>query len=486
MFTSLRFILIILQVGGFVLVNNANPVTNFDASRVSSLSASGQSYGDISAQNSSPSSSSSPNGRILSQPSTADKDSITYPDDIIRDSYGNIVTPYSTLAEDVVSTPRPSNVGLLTDVNKDHGQHLQFVIPSYSDGITEIQGPYKPHKPSSINAAITPPIQTLLPPLSNGNYNYPSLDSHNVPADNSYQNEIGGSFPSSAQSFNTAPAPTGPTAITTNGHVGNVDDSPSKFSPNFQVPFNPTPAGSNQPIETTTFNQQTSIGSQTHNRPSSLTHGSSDFSAIHVSSPDVNAPSSTFTFSNTKPLKDTQFVNQVPINIQVNNEKYTGGFGGAPGILGEQKVPGYAVKPSVNKPTSIAPQISSDPGVNSIHAHQPISTPNQGPQNDLPNVLQPPLLPNQNGQVHLSQSKPDNNNQGGSISQPNTNHGSFQFGTSFSSNPTIGPQVNNNGKYTGGFGGAPGILSPFDNVKTGKNIVTDSSATSNSDPKRKY
>lgn len=468
------------------------------ASRVTSLSAAGRSYGEPSGQNQATNPSPSPNGRILSQPNTSDKDAITYPDDIIRDSYGNIVTPYTTLAEDTASlhtSPKPSNVGPLTDVSKDNGQQLQFVIPSYSDGITELQGPYKP---SLVNSAIAPPLQTLLPPLSSGNYNYPSLDTHKISADNSYQNEIGGSFSSSSQSIN--PVPTGPTAITTNGHIGNTNNSPGAYNPNLQVPFN-SPV-----IQPTAYDQQTgpSIQSQTQpifgtspslsfskpsftsipNNPQANSvapaQGSSDFSTIHVSSPELNAPSSSFAFSNTKPLTDTQFVNQIPINIQVDNGKYTGGFGGAPGILGEQKQQGYAVKPSVNKPAFAAspPQVNNDhPGLNSVHVNSPLNSPTRGTQNALSNPPQQAILPNQNFQGNLAPAKPDNINQSGAFGQPNTNHGSFQFGTAISSNPNS--QISNNGKYTGGFGGPPGIFAPFDNIKTGKNIATDNSPTSN-------
>lgn len=400
------------------------------------------------------------------------------------------MTPYTTLVEDAASShassPKPLNVGVLTDVSKDNGQHLQFVIPSYSDGITELQGPYKPNH----NTAIAPPLQTLLPPLSSGNYNYPSLDNHKISPDNSYQNEVGGSFTSSAQSINP-PAPTGPTAITTNGHIGSANNSPNIYTPNLQVPFSSPTAVANQP---TSYDSQNGLSSPSQtqtisgasstsfiSKPSfatipnnSPTQGTSDFSVIRVTSPETNAPSSSFTFSNTKPLKDTQFVNQAPINIQVDNGKYTGGFGGAAGILGEQKVPGYAVKPSVNKPTlsTGTSQVNNDhPGLNSVHAHSPLD--NQGTQNDVSNTS--PALPNQYFQGSLTPPKP---NQSGSFGQSNTNHGSFQFGTAFAPNPTLNPQINNNGKYTGGFGGPPGIYSPFDNVKTGKNIATDNKPTS--------
>lgn len=448
-------------------------------SRVTSLSAAGRSYGETSSQNQA---SQSANGRILSQPSSSpDKDAITYPDDIFRDSYGNIVTPYTTLVEDTAayqtSSAKPSNVGVFTDVNKDNGQHLQFVIPSYSDGITELQGPYKP---SSANAAIVPPFQSLLPPLSSGNFNYPNLDTHKIQADNSYQNEISGSFPSSSQSIN--PVPTGPTVITTNGHIGSVNSSPSIYTPNLQVPISSPSAVANQPIQPTKYDQQNQPNSGTSTiftKPGFVSvpntpivngvQGSSDFSAIHVSSSESNAPISSFPLSNTKPLKDTQYVNQIPINIQVDSGKYTGGFGGAPGVLGEQKVAGYAVKPTASKPIlseSISPVSNDHPELNSVHTHSSVNSPNHGTPNALQNPPHQVVLPNPN--LQAPSTRPNN-----------VNHGSFQFGTAISSNPTPHSQVSNNGKYTNGFGGPPGILSPYDNIKTAKNVGTANIPTSN-------
>lgn len=423
----------------------------FTASRISTLSASGRSYGETSET--------SANGRILSQSSIPDKDAITYPDDIIRDSYGNIVTPYTSLLDDTASvrtsTSTPVSIGHLTDVNKDNGQQLQFAIPSYSDGITELQGPYKPSL-------------TLLPPLSSGNYNYPSLDTHKTStssapsADNSYQNEVGGSFSSSAQSVK--PVPTGPTAVTTNGHIGaNNNYSPAIPSLNLEVPSQFPSAIPNQPKIPTSSSSYSNFPNVPSPNKAPASQGSSDFSAIHVSPSDNNAPTSSFSFTNTKPLKDTQFVNQQPIKIQVDTGKYTGGFGGAPGILGEQKVPGYAVKPTVSKP-SFTVQVNNDhPGFNSVHSQSP-----------------PSATPNHNYfQSSVTTAKPNNVHQSGAYGQSNTNHGSFQFGTSFSQHPTTSSPVNNNGKYTGGFGGPPGIYSPYDNVKAGKSVAADSKPTSN-------
>lgn len=369
---------------------------------------------------------------------------------------------------------------------------MQFVIPSYSDGITEIQGTYKPsltllpplppvsseNHPSLDTHKISAPA---VPPLSSGNYNYPSLNNQkpsapSAPAvDNSYQNEVGGSFSPSSSALN--PAPTGPTAITTNGHVGANKIPPSIPSTDFLPPLQFPSVVSNQPNTQTSYN---TVNNPTPNK-TPVPQGSSDFSAIHVKSPDSSVPTSSFQFSNTKPLKDTQFISQTPITIQVDNGKYTGGFGGAPGILGEQKVPGYAVKPTVNNPTlgANAPQVNNDhPGLNSVHSQSAPNSKNLGPQNPSPNGSQQSVLPNNNHfQSSVAPSKP--NNPSGTYGQANSNHGSFQFGTSFSQAPTPTSQNSNIGKYTGGFGGPPGIYSPYDNAKTGKNVATDNSPVSN-------
>jgi len=493
MFRSLNFICVILLIKECIY---ANPVTNFDSgtksdtfvfelpksqdaqsllSRVSSLSASGQSYGDTSHQNEARSSSSSANGRILRQPTVYDKDSITYPDEIVRDSYGNIVTPYTTLVEDSAplhtSTSKPPTIGLFTDVNKDNGQHLQFVIPGYSDGITELQGPYKP---SPINNALAPPILTLLPPLSSGNYNYPSLATASKPtADNSYQNEISGSFSLSAPSN---PVPTGPTAVTTNGHIGSVDQS-NAFNQQSNQPE------LSQPVSGTDYTSKSSFasGSQNQQVKGAPLHGSSDFSAIQVSS--AESPGSTIPFSNTKPQKDTQFVNQIPIQIQVETGKYTGGFGGADGgIFREQKTPGYAVKETTaNKPLSVATNIPQvNPGTNSIQIPSTVL--------NLPSHVTPQqsISSNQGNQGNFTPPKPINTNPRATFGPSNTSHGSFQFGTAVSVNPIPNSQINNSGKYTGGFGGPEGILAPFDNIKAESNVATNNSATSSIGAKRKY
>jgi len=213
-------------------------------------------------------------------------------------------------------------------------------------------------------------------------------------------------------------------------------------------------------------------------------HGTSDFSAIHISSPESNAPTSTFPFTNTKPHKDTQFVNQIPFQIQVDSGKYTGGFGGAPGILGEQKNPGYAVKPTVNKPSS---SLSHDHvGSNSIHANTAPSSSIHATQTPIPHVPIQTASPALNYQGNSTPAKPVIVNPSGTFGQSNTNHGSFQFGTAFSPIPAPNTQITNAGKYTGGFGGPPGILAPFDNVKSGKNLAIDNSSTSSIGPKRKY
>lgn len=322
-----------------------------------------------------------------------------------------------------------------------------------------MQGPYKP---SSTHNVVVPPIQDLLPPLTSSNFNYPSTDNQKVPTtstDNSYQNEVEGTFPSSAPTVNFAAnlhVPFTSGLVTPNQATGQISyDSQTGFNTQYQ---------SNLATSSSNTNVASAPNKNAIAKNPSAPHGSSDFSAIHVTSGESNTTISSFAFSNSKPAKDTQVVNQKPINIQVDSGKYTGGFGGAPGILGEQKNPGYAVKPTSN-PTFSAPQINNDhPALNSVHSQTPTNTPQQV------------ALPNQDLQA------PERPYNSGTTGQTNTNHGSFQFGTAYTTVPTQPPrpQSNDNGKYTGGFGGPPGIYSPYDNAqKSNKNAPNENSSISN-------
>lgn len=248
-----------------------------------------------------------------------------YSTDITRDSYGNVVTPYDQLPAITNPTgqeqqpPAHNGVGFWTDVNRDKTHHgnspsasgttLQFAIPSYADGITQLQGKYDDkitfNSPPAANTNVKVPVQSLLPPLSSGNYNYPSLGatipSYNIPnvvptaaaslPDNSYQNEVTGKLPGKDTSSETALA---------------FDELASQG--NFLLPPK-FPASS--------FN----IGS-------------------NVYSTQVPA------FANFAGPTSTAFVqppkyDQIPVQIQTiaptDSGKYTGGFGGAPGVLGQQK-----------------------------------------------------------------------------------------------------------------------------------------------------
>ncbi|XP_055593306.1 bromodomain-containing protein 4-like [Uranotaenia lowii] len=102
---------------------------------------------------------------------------------------------------------------------------------------------------------------------------------------------------------------------------------------------------------------------------------------------------------------------------QFPGNKFTGSFGGAPGLLGNQKKPGTHVSPD----GSILPP--SGPGLNAGAVHQ--------------NHPAPPQPPHQ----QPSQQHPHQQQQPRPVSSGST--------------------------FTGSFGGPPGILRPFDNVKQG-------------------
>lgn len=161
-----------------------------------------------------------------------------------------------------------------------------------------------------------------MPPLSSGNYNYPSLGSSNpsftIPVvapptistvsstDNAYQNEVTGKLPVQDESklhFDD---------LSSQGNFLNSPKIPSTQSfPSTQLP---------------SFTQNTGFANIFQNKPPSQ-------------------------------------YGQIPVQVQAfavtqtaaaDSGKYTGGFGGAPGTLGQQK-PGILL--SGNKPAAAAAQI---------------------------------------------------------------------------------------------------------------------------------
>lgn len=124
------------------------------------------------------------NGRIVGFVTKPDKDAIFYPDEIYRDSYGNAVTPFSTTITDgrytaakaIDAESEKSQIGYKTDVNTDKDvvqksfphNIVTFKLPSYADGITNVQGLLKDsRKPFG---DVPHPALDLLPPFEATQY----------------------------------------------------------------------------------------------------------------------------------------------------------------------------------------------------------------------------------------------------------------------------------------------------------------------------
>lgn len=438
-------------------------------SRVTSLSASGRSYGQA------PVTATPSQGRSIN--TTPDKDRITYPDDLIRDSYGNIVKPYVPLLDSTGTgitgagtIGHHSEIGPLTDVNKSGGnaqQNLPFVVPSYASGI--LTG----------SAGVKVPLSDLLPPLSSGNYNYPELQGitgakpSNIPQQNVHQNEVSSSYADSGSSFgSTAPAvstnfvsPPASSAVPPKTH-GNYAAPPPSNTPQ-SPPQKPTTNPYQQPDQIPVFIQiQPAFGGQGDfgQKPAvtNPTGHASPNKNVLPPPPPPQAP-------HAQPAPQAPPAPQVPHDHptpQVPNAphphgsqepgKYTGGFGGAPGVLGNQAQPGYAVTPA-------APQADTQ---------KPIQAPGNNYGGSQPGTSYP-TAPSQNvGAFGSPPNKPSTGSgsfgstpaHGASQSSASAgNVGSFgSTGSAFAGHPAV--SNGNDGKYSGGFGGPPGHLTPYDKV----------------------
>ena len=291
----------------------------------------------------------------------------------------------------------------MTDINSDKSDgskntasigNYNFVVPSYASGILD---------------KVQAPQQDLLPPLSSGNYNFPSIANIDpskikVPSEisNYQQNEILSTFP-------TIPATSGP---------------------NVQAPV------------------------------SGLLPPTSDLLPPSFSSPSVGSPLSQNTNKYATNPEQKQQNNLGPVKSAFakpptqDTGKYTGGFGGAPGVLGEQSKPGYAVQPAA---TGTAPvqTISAQSNVVTPPSYQQPPSPNTG--NNF-NPLAPPATSQQ-----LPGHQPAGNYQG-SAAKPPTGPQSPVYSLP-SNNAAVARPGSESDKYTGGFGGPPGYLKPYDNLK---------------------
>lgn len=403
------------------------------------MSASGRSYG----------------GSSAASANQHDADAITYPDDIIHDSYGNIVKPYKPLPDQTgpsaagggggaapsAAYTSAADIGLFTDVNKDNNKPhrsssaqtaggIQFALPSYADGILP-SPPSSAIKPPA-TGILPPPLQELLPPLSSGNYNYPQLTT----GAGAHQGAVGPSS-SSPQAFDSQNEVNSPFAA-----AGGNKASPSGA------------AAHQQPKQATTV-ASISIRTDAFNQPNPIQIPTQQLNAPAVSSPtNTNSyfkPPTASTSSNVLPKATSAppAYNNNPFGGTIQSPaspstggKYTGGFGGAPGVLGNQPNIGYAVTTTAAvapiSAATVAPphQQQNKPGQSSSSSGAPSAIPS----------------------IHFGTSLPSSQSHGGNFNNNAPSSPSHSAAPSSSGG--------NDGKYTGGFGGPPGHLTPYDKPLT--------------------
>ncbi|XP_058829774.1 proline-rich protein 36-like [Topomyia yanbarensis] len=289
------------------------------------------------------------------------------PTSVAKDSYGNPVTPYTDLA----STGLES-VGFLTDVNRDALQStksnqvgsLNFKVPSYASGIIQpislpstnlnnglpVQNRHNPHDVTTQTPSSTP--FQFVP-----NAKFPTIDDGKILF---AQTPLNGLLP---PLFPGEQVPTYNVEVGTERSPIFVKDpfSGSKIDTGLRLPQE------NPPID---FNQ----GAQ---KPFPSSAGPAQTPQI-IQAPPQQTPS-----QHTPPQQTPQIFHSPP-NPQIPSQptkaptqKYTGGFGGAPGFLGNQQNLGTAYKPTTPIPSIPQKPVSFQPP-------PPPSTP------QLPTVINPP------------------------------------------------------------------------------------------------
>lgn len=336
------------------------------------------------------------------------KDSVVFPDEVTRDSYGNLTPPFEVPRSIIPSVDETDNGERPALKNGQSNKPrvvlkagLQFQIPSYASGIMSISKPQLDLLPPPLRngAGIEKPSNDFLPPLSSGNYNFPGT------SQDQSVNEIRKSLSTTPKtSFQNVISPAEDVKLA--GRLGEeIFDAPVLTVTLLPPVADETPQLANTP--------EVIVNIKSPNFPVTPSSKSiNPFGQIpnQESTIPIQTPTNILFFpSPGKPAEPVKPNGQLgipstapsqPFNVAPG--KYTGGFGGAPGVLGEQKQPGYAVKPDGT---------IRDPDY-------------QRPKN--PSASVPPVIPVA---------------------------------------PVVKPSIlppNAGMKYTGGFGGPPGFLSPYD------------------------
>lgn len=321
--------------------------------------------------------------KILSVPGNRDIDALVYPDEIVRDSYGNAVTPYTTVAGEVpVVKPTAPGIGFLTDIStgaanliptvKPTGT-LTFALPSYADGITQLHdGPFK--NTNSPNSHVAYTEQQTTP--NSGNYN------------GAHSNGV-------APSPTSNPSVSSPPLVTSTTYGTKKPDSSDESYQN-EILVGTAPVKGNPTIAPSDIPTHAAYPSIELHSPGQLLVPSLELlpppveSSHTQSSPNYQGTSSTQlpTFPTLTPAK---------AHIQ-DGEKYTGGFGGAAGVLGNQLKPGYSIQSdgSIRDPSKVS---SPTPTV-AVHQHTQIPLQKTTTQANTPVSTNPTKASSQPGQAH--------------------------------------------------------------------------------------
>ncbi|XP_055627526.1 nascent polypeptide-associated complex subunit alpha, muscle-specific form-like isoform X2 [Toxorhynchites rutilus septentrionalis] len=443
------------------------------------------------------------------------KDPASTPSEVAKDSYGNPVTPFSALG-----TTGLDSVGFLTDVSKDGPQsgksdqfgQLNFKVPSYASGIIQpvLLPPNSPagfadQLPVSTTAAPTTafqfvpnakiptidgddilfaqqPTNGLVPPLFPGEQT--TTYKINVGTERSpfFVKDTFGSPPldqglappSDKSPVNFNQVPQAPSLVPQTPLQVPGQTLPHPQIPQ-QSPFQPTKA----PVQKYTGSFGGAPGFLGSQQNIGTAYTSTPLSSKPVPVPTVPTPTQTQFLPTTKPASTTQTVN-----------KFTGSFGGAPGFLGSQQNLGTAYKPTTSIPQT--PQKPLQPTPSFPSQTQPpsaIKPPSPFQPPPAPQAPQPTKAPGGPGFTFGASTQRPGQYSGsfggspgllGNQKQPGTHvkpDGSIlppsSPGVGFTA-PAAGPTVptasssrpvSSGSTFTGSFGGPPGVLRPYDNVK---------------------
>ncbi|XP_052860573.1 AT-rich interactive domain-containing protein 1A-like [Anopheles cruzii] len=415
----------------------------------------------------------------------------------LRDSYGNPVTPFTDLA----SANADHAVGFQTNVNRESGfpasrngggqqQQLAFKVPSYASGIIEpiAQLNFSLLPPNAAGSTGTPHRQQTQPPapqqqqqqfvpdakipvLQDGQILFaqkpvngllPPLFPEQLPAVYPLVGNVGTErSPIFARDPFTGPATAAP--IPNNGVGFKTDvNKQTHFSGSFpqvpvsqhqQAPFQPLPQAG-QPLAGSTPTKAPPVQKYTggFGGPAGFLGSQQNIGTAYTSTPkSVVAPPAVQPLPALPPPQVTFQPTARPVE-QTTVTKYTGGFGGPAGFLGNQQTIGtvYTKQPVAGVGTpSTAPRPAPAPVPSG-----PVSNVFPTQQQLLPSTARPVTQPPPNkftGSFGFGL-----NNQGGGAGARPTTVSSF---SPQQQQPVVRPQSLSGGnKFTGSFGGAPGLL----------------------------